>query len=655
MQARLYLMRRQLWVVTMQAQVAHVKAKRLAALAVKATTLANRLKTEDAKQAARRARLAVREHTDYTEKTELEKARLAAAVDELMGPKILEKRLREVRELGVLLPFTVQMQWGSPVGLLPKNASKRNVTVQVGALSRVRLGQTPGSSSVFYGNQITTVDLPPAAGSPYSPLAVPDSRPALIFNRQWVQEGIVEMPVYRVPQLPLPTEISLRIKTLSRSISSYQTALKVGLVVMEMVRQQLLRNQSKYDDDSAGHARLGELAAKCQRVEESLMARRDKVFDRKVGFGITGNVSRAFLRLHTALTSQQTAIQEKKVAVAKKLAEAKVKSGKKRSHTGGEAMKKAEQVALKQKEDLLYAKLVEFCNSTRKEEMAVLWRGATRTIRDDHESLHKVGLIHIDPDTPLPVAKEMVRRYCGAWLNENAPNGGERFLLVSLDGQAIDDKNRQTVVSKKTQSQSVRQEELQASWNGPPLQTICQDKLDKATKVMETAFVIKDAGAPPLTRPGGDVNSAVVVPQHNIDDYLNDDASADLMSTISDSKEPVIDPKDMIPVGVCLAEGQIPPPLASIRLASMITQNNPTSVSVDRNTNESSVSSVPVFEISAHAETLESYAEQKGEEGGDEGGAEAKKKADKKAKKRALASKVKAFDEYESEDSFNDL
>lgn len=36
------------------------------------------------------------------------------------------------------------------------------------------------------------------------------------------------------------------------------------------------------------------------------------------------------------------------------------------------------------------------------------------------EVVRVVGYINVDLDTPTPVLREFIRRFCGGWLNENA-------------------------------------------------------------------------------------------------------------------------------------------------------------------------------------------------------------------------------------------
>lgn len=36
-----------------------------------------------------------------------------------------------------------------------------------------------------------------------------------------------------------------------------------------------------------------------------------------------------------------------------------------------------------------------------------------------NEAVELVGYIRVDLDTPTPVLREFVRRFCGGWLNEN--------------------------------------------------------------------------------------------------------------------------------------------------------------------------------------------------------------------------------------------
>lgn len=37
-----------------------------------------------------------------------------------------------------------------------------------------------------------------------------------------------------------------------------------------------------------------------------------------------------------------------------------------------------------------------------------------------NEAVELVGYIRVDLDTPTPVLREFIRRYCGGWLNEHA-------------------------------------------------------------------------------------------------------------------------------------------------------------------------------------------------------------------------------------------
>lgn len=59
---------------------------------------------------------------------------------------------------------------------------------------------------------------------------------------------------------------------------------------------------------------------------------------------------------------------------------------------------------------------------TGERKILVMHRSGPRT----NEAVELVGYIRVDLDTPTPVLREFIRRFCGGWLNEHAKVGRAR-------------------------------------------------------------------------------------------------------------------------------------------------------------------------------------------------------------------------------------
>ncbi|CAM9599254.1 unnamed protein product, partial [Scytosiphon promiscuus] len=253
------------------------------------------------------------------------------------------------------------------------------------------------------------------------------SSPLLVLDRQWQLEDASKCQAFAMPILPLPQKVLMIASTGLRDSFAIQAALKVAAVGAHMHRDRLERWQAKFDDDSPMHARLERWAVGSEALSRSFMLRRRKLFDVEKGFDDEKRKVAEAVELALSMWSRlQDMADFAKSAAATGLASKQGGGGK--GIIGG---KLGREVVLQ-----LFKKWVQSDDRAKASKRVIIMHRSGKGANDPAiEVVQVVGYIKIDLDTPTPVLREFIRRYCGGWLNEHAK--GDRFVMESSTGGLV--------------------------------------------------------------------------------------------------------------------------------------------------------------------------------------------------------------------------
>ncbi|CAM9130285.1 unnamed protein product [Ectocarpus sp. 4 AP-2014] len=296
------------------------------------------------------------------------------------------------------------------------------------------------------------------------------SSPVLILDRQWLLEEAPLCQAYAMPILPVIQKILMVLRTGIRDSSIVQVAIKVAVVGTHQHRDRLERWQTKFDDDSNMHARLERWAAGSEARSKRLMLRRRKLFDVEEGFQPEKRrVMEAVESVLALWTSLQEMTDFAKSAAATGLASTQGADGK--GMIGG---KLGREVVVQ-----LFKKWVQSDDRTK---VIIMHRSGKAANEPAVEVVQVVGYIKVDLDTPTPVLREFIRRFCGGWLNEHAK--GDHFVMEDTTG-AVVRRNREGRKLNATAMDMV------------------QERINKTTRDTESVIFVQDERS--RTDPDADV------------------------------------------------------------------------------------------------------------------------------------------------------
>ncbi|CAM9128740.1 unnamed protein product [Ectocarpus fasciculatus] len=291
--------------------------------------------------------------------------------------------------------------------------------------------------------------------------------PVLILDRQWMLEEASLCQAYAMPILPVIQKASLIfdmtlmvLGTGIRDSSVVQVAIKVAIIGTHQHRDRLERwQQTKFDDDSNMHALLERWAAGSEARSKRLMLRRRKLFDVDEGFQPE---KRRVMEVVESMLALWTSLQEMtdfaKSAAATGLASTQGADGK--GMMGG---KLGREVVVQ-----LFKKWVQSDDRTK---VIIMHRSGKAANEPAVEVVQVVGYIKVDLDTPTPVLREFIRRFCGGWLNEHAK--GDHFVMEDTTG-AVVRRNREGVKLNATAMDMV------------------QERINKTTRDTESVIFVQD-------------------------------------------------------------------------------------------------------------------------------------------------------------------
>ncbi|CAB1111934.1 unnamed protein product [Ectocarpus sp. CCAP 1310/34] len=286
------------------------------------------------------------------------------------------------------------------------------------------------------------------------------------------------------------------------------------------------REQTKFDDDSNMHARLERWAAGSEAWSKRLMLRRRKLFDVEEGFQpekrrvmeavesvlalwtrILQPACRGDLRVWRSRRNMKTdetvatfslalfggtlnpSLQEMtdfaKSAAATGLASTQGADGK--GIIGG---KLGREVVVQ-----LFKKWVQSDDRTK---VIIMHRSGKAANEPAVEVVQVVGYIKVDLDTPTPVLREFIRRFCGGWLNEHAK--GDHFVMEDATGTVVR-RNREGGKQNATAMDMV------------------QERINKATRDTESVIFVQDERS--RTDPDAEVE-LVLIPEK---DFLDPEST----------------------------------------------------------------------------------------------------------------------------------
>ncbi|CAM9138462.1 unnamed protein product [Ectocarpus sp. 12 AP-2014] len=322
------------------------------------------------------------------------------------------------------------------------------------------------------------------------------SSPVLILDRQWLLEEAPLCQAYAMPILPVIQKASLILtgcnttcssilmvlRTGIRDSSVVQVAIKVAVVGTHQHRDRLERWQTKFDDDSNMHARLEQWAAGSEARSKRLMLRRRKLFDVEEGFQPEKRrVMEAVESVLALWTSLQEMTDFAKSAAATGLASTQGANGK--GMIGG---KLGREVVVQ-----LFKKWVQSDDRTK---VIIMHRSGKAANEPAVEVVQVVGYIKVDLDTPTPVLREFIRRFCGGWLNEHAK--GDHFVMEDTTG-AVVRRNREGRKLNATAMDMV------------------QERINKTTRDTESVIFVQDERS--RTDPDADVELVLIPEKYFLD------------------------------------------------------------------------------------------------------------------------------------------
>ncbi|CBN75312.1 conserved unknown protein [Ectocarpus siliculosus] len=515
---------------------------------------------EELQQISRKAKRAVQNHQQEREKAEERVKAAENALEALIGPFRLRNNVRAAVTEGMLMPFPVSMQKGKANARLEKGQNMREVLKWMPYGRRVRVEPTdPSSVYLLPEAEAGACPRPPShAFGPFYVVGVKESRqndkkdkaaaaasalagnlaskepgdtkerpatglgsgaaattpaesigeggtaagadggedsvvdlkaqssPVLILDRQWLLEEAPLCQAYAMPILPVIQKILMVLRTGIRDSSVVQVAIKVAVVGTHQHRDRLERWQTKFDDDSDMHARLERWAAGSEDRSKRLMLRRRKLFDVEEGFQPEKRrVMEAVESVLALWTSLQEMTDFAKSAAATGLASTQGADGK--GMIGG---KLGREVVVQ-----LFKKWVQSDDRTK---VIIMHRSGKAANEPAVEVVQVVGYIKVDLDTPTPVLREFIRRYCGGWLNEHAK--GDHFVMEDTTGEIVR-RNREGGKLNATAMDMV------------------QERINKTTRDTESVIFVRDERS--RTDPDAEVE-LVLIPEK---DFLDPEST----------------------------------------------------------------------------------------------------------------------------------